>query len=401
MSSISQAYGADRRTTMALRPQILLVSELFPPAVGGSAVLFENVYSRIVDFETLVLTDPIGGASRPPGPFRFEYGSIRTPHWGVGNVRGLSHHLRTAFRIRKISRNLPRIVHCGRALPEGVAAAFSRFFGGPRYVCWAHGEDIGTARTSRELTLVMTRVYRGAEAVFANSINTSRALESLGIPRNRLQVVYPGVDASRFHPQQDGSAIRNRYAKGGELLILSVGRLQRRKGHDLAIQALRRLSTSGLSIRYLIVGTGKEEERLRNLAEAEGVGDRVHFVGQVSDAELPSYYAACDIFLLPNRLDGNDVEGFGIVFLEAQATSRPAVGGRSGGVPEAIAEGETGFLVEGTDADELAAVLWRLSESSEIRRRLGAAGRARVLEHFTWERAARAVADLHGRIGHA
>lgn len=377
-----------------------MVSELFPPAIGGSAVLFENVYSRIQEYETLVLTDPVTDAPpHSPGRFRFVYGSVHTPHWGVRSVPGMVHHLRTALQIRKISRSLPRIAHCGRALPEGIAARFSRFLGGPRYLCWAHGEDIGTARASRELTIVMTQVYRGAEAVIANSVNTFRALESLGIPSSRLTVVHPGVDASRFHPQRDGTAIRNRYAPRGELLILSVGRLQRRKGHDLAIQALQQLGAEGRSIRYLIVGTGDEEQRLRDMARREGLLDRVHFAGQVSEDELPAYYAASDIFLLPNRVDGTDFEGFGIVFLEAQATGRPVIGGRSGGVPEAIAEGETGLLVEGTDPQELAVALQRLAASPELRHRFGAAGRARVLESFTWEKSAHAVAELHGRIG--
>lgn len=381
-------------------PQILLVSELFPPAIGGSAVLFKNVYSRIHEFETLVFTERRPGEhGESTEPFHFEYGTLHTPHWGL--FPGLAHHLRTAFRIRKISQEHAQIAHCGRALPEGVAAAFSKMLGGPRYLCWAHGEDIGTARTSRELTWLMRRVYRGAETVLANSASTARALESMGVRPARVQIVHPGVDASRFHPGQDGSAIRKRYAPNGETLILSVGRLQRRKGHDLALEALGRLGEESRSFRYVIVGTGEEEDRLRSITRASSLSEQVRFAGQVSDRDLPSYYAACDIFLLPNRLDGTDVEGFGIVFLEAQAAGRPVIGGRSGGVPEAVAENETGILVKGTDSEELAAVLRRLRDSPELRARLARAGRARVLEHFTWERAARAVAEVHARIAHA
>lgn len=386
---------------MQRRPQILLVSQLFPPAVGGSAVLFENVYSRISEFETLVFTEHPTGPPRDPGRFRFEHGKLRTPHWGILNAGGLRHHLRTASHIRKISQRHPVIAHCGRALPEGVAAMFAKALGGPRIICWAHGEDIGTARTSRELTFLMKRIYKRAEALFANSASTSRSLQSVGVPQERIAIVHPGVDASRFHPGRDGKAIRDRFAPHGETLILSVGRLQRRKGHDLVLKTLQQMGEVSRGISYLIVGTGAEEERLQAMAQAGGVADRVHFIGQVSDQDLPSYYAACDIFLLPNRLDGNDVEGFGIVFLEAQATMRPVIGGRSGGVPEALADGETGFLVDGNDPAELAEVLSRLAASPELRARLGNAGRARVLSHFTWERAAQAVAGVHARIADA
>jgi phosphatidylinositol alpha-1,6-mannosyltransferase len=245
----------------------------------------------------------------------------------------------------------------------------------------------------------MRMVYRGAEVVFANSANTRRMLLDLGIAPDRLEIVYPGVDTQRFRPDVDGTGIRRRLAPNGELVLLSVGRHQTRKGHDLMIQAVARLTRQQhRSLRYVIVGDGQERPRLEALVDQCGVRDSVTFVGEVPADELPRYFAACDIFVLPNRIEQNDVEGFGIVFLEAAASGKPAVGGNTGGVPEAVADGVTGLLVSGTDVEQLAATVARLIDSESLRRGLGEAGRARAVREFSWESAAARVSAAHGQL---
>jgi phosphatidylinositol alpha-1,6-mannosyltransferase len=124
----------------------------------------------------------------------------------------------------------------------------------------------------------------------------------------------------------------------------------------------------------------------------------VTFIGEVAAELLPQYYAACDVFVLPNRVEQGDVEGFGIVFLEAAASGKPTVGGRSGGVPEAMADGVTGLLVGGTDVEELAATIERLMDSEPLRRSLGEAGRLRAVKEFSWESAAQRVSARHERL---
>lgn len=384
-----------------IHADVLLVTELFPPAVGGSAVLYENTYGHLEGARLRVLTDAEvspGPTDGPQGPFEVSRRTIKTRQWGFTDVRGNAHHLRDAARIRWMARRRHTVVHTGRALPEGIAAMLSRIAGGPRYCVWAHGEDVSTALTSRELTLTTKAVFQTAAAVFANSANTARLLESIGIPRRRVHVVYPGVDPDQFHPGVDGSRFRKKYAPNGETLLLSVGRLQRRKGQDTGIEAIAKLEGKRDDLRYLILSEGEERPRLEQLIRELGVGDRVTLAGAVPFTDLPAYYAACDIFMMPNRVDGADIEGFGIVFVEAQATERPVIGGRSGGVPEAVAEGEVGLLVEGGDADELAASIDMLAGHDELRRRMGQNGRARVLDNFTWVRAAEKVARVHNQV---
>ncbi|MGQ0721231.1 MAG: glycosyltransferase [Candidatus Eiseniibacteriota bacterium] len=375
-------------------PDVLLVSQFFPPAIGGSASLLANVYSRL-GRPVRVLTDSGSSPSAdgPSGALDIRHARLATPHWGVAHPAGLLRHARTAALLRRLAR--PRAaVHCARVLPEGVAAWLARRAGGPPYVCWSHGEDLATAGTSRELTVVTRLVLRGAACALANSANTAALLERFGVPRSEVRVAYPGVDPQRFRPDVDGNPLRRRLGAEHDLLLLSVGRLQRRKGHDTAIRALAALGSGRAGVRYVIVGTGEEEATLRRLAEECGVAGRGSFAGAVADAELPSYYAACDVFLLPNRKDGEDIEGFGIVFLEAQAAARPVVAGKTGGAPEAVAEGETGLLVGGDDVAELAAALDALLSSADLRAKLGSAGRARVLREFSWERAAGVVRAL-------
>lgn len=376
---------------------VLLVSELYPPAVGGSAVLFENIYTRL-HCPVTVLTDDRLDRPNPNASLEQVRRRIRTPWWGLSHPAGARHHLSVARAVRRLARRAGpgTIVHGGRILPEGVAARFAGLGGGPGFVCWAHGEDLATAMSSRELTWVTKWVVRAAAAAFANSQNTKTFLTRFGLAADRIHVVYPGVDCARFHPEIDGREIRARHGIAtDDLVVLSVGRLQARKGHDVAIQAMARLAAARPAMRYLIVGAGEERQRLEGLVRSLGVGERVLFGNEVPDHELPRYYAACDIFLLANRVEKGDFEGFGIVFLEAAATGKPVIGGASGGVAEAVQHGETGLLVAAEDPAVVAQAIETLAASAELRQRLGRAGRERAEHRFSWEAAAATVERVH------
>jgi phosphatidylinositol alpha-1,6-mannosyltransferase len=181
-------------------------------------------------------------------------------------------------------------------------------------------------------------------------------------------------------------------------MLLSVGRLQRRKGHDLAIAAIDTLRHDLPGLRYVIVGDGEERGRLERMVADRDLGGHVTFRGAVPSGELPAYFSACDVFLLPNRIDQGDIEGFGIVFLEAAAAERPVIAGNTGGVPEAVADGFTGLLVSGTCVDELARAIRRMAGDKPLRLRFGRAGRERVLRSFSWGAAAERVRAVHDAV---
>ena len=369
-------------------PGILLLSELYPPTIGGSGVLLESLYSRLTDVPVQVLTGA-GGSRRQRGLPVSEM-PMAAPDWGVIRPASLGRHLRVARAVRRLT-SPDTIIHCGRGLPEGLSAMLS----GRRFVCWTHGEELGYASTSRELTWLLRRVYGRARAVLANSHNSARLLGDWGVAPERITVIHPGVDPQRFRPDTDPGDWRRRYAPKGELLLLSVGRLQRRKGHDLVLSALAQWRETDPLVHYLVAGDGDYRAALEAKVRSEGLGGRVTFLGVVNEDALPGLYAAADVFVMPNRSDGVDFEGFGIVFLEAAASGRPSIGGNSGGAPEAILDGETGLLVGGTSVDEFLARVRTLLDSAELRHRLGVRGRARVLEAFTWQHGARRLGHVH------
>jgi phosphatidyl-myo-inositol dimannoside synthase len=159
------------------------------------------------------------------------------------------------------------------------------------------------------------------------------------------------------------------------------------------LRALAQVRKAVPNVRYVIVGNGPYQAHLEAETGALGMMDIVHFVGSAREADLPGWYAAADVFVMPNRSDGVDFEGFGIVFLEAAAAGLPVIGGRSGGVPEAVEDGVTGRLVDGTNVAELEAIMAALATSSGLRREYGGAGRERATQRFSWERAARDFAN--------
>ncbi len=381
-------------------PACLLVTQVFPPAVGGSGVLLENVYSRLQETAVTVLidADTCGAASHER--LAIVPTHIDSRRWGLLRPGNWPGHVSLARQVYRRSRYRRAIVHCGRSQPEAVPALLaSTMPGGAPYVFWAHGEDISAGLSSREFALTMRLVYGRASAAIANSRNTASLLEQTGWYRGSVDVVYPGVDSKRFHPNADDGSLRARLVKShDDLILLSVARLQPHKGHDLVIRSLPALRREFAGLRYVIVGDGPEMDNLKRLSTEMAVEDCVHFAGEVPDVELPAYFAAADVFVLPTRVNQADFEGFGIVFLEAAASGKPCVAGRNGGVPEAVVDGETGRLIETNDLEGLIAVLRALCGSEGERRRLGELGRARAVREFTWEVAAFAVEQIHRRV---
>ena len=376
----------------------ILVSEIFPPAVGGSGVLLENVYRRISNARVTALVDSDPHARDPSAKGHMELIRVAMGGhgWGVFDPRGWPAHASLARRIYALGARGAGIVHCGRAQPEGIPAMLASLFpGGPPFLFWAHGEDISAALSSRQYARSMRLVYRRAAAAIANSRNTAALIQNVGWLRGPVHVVYPGVDAQRFCPSADDGTLKKTLAPRGELLLLSVARLQKRKGHELVLRALPDVLREFPGVRYVIVGVGAERTRLQEVTRDLHLNDSVIFTGEVPDTMLPAYFAASDIFVLPTRVEQYDFEGFGIVFLEAAAAEKASIGGRNGGVPEAIVEGETGLLVSGESVSELTVALQTLCRSRNVREQMGRTGRQRALRDFTWDQAARAVSALH------
>ena len=210
-----------------------------------------------------------------------------------------------------------------------------------------------------------------------------RALDRL----TTLQRLAPGVDVDTFTPDADGAAIRARYDLAGRPVVVCVSRLVPRKGQDTLIRALPAIRRRVPDAALLVVGGGPYRSTLERLARDAGVAAAVRFTGSVPWQELPAHHAAGDVFAMPcrTRRRGLDVEGLGIVYLEASATGRPVVAGDSGGAPDAVLDTETGYVVGGRDAAALARRVSQLLADPELARRMGAAGRVWVERHWQWD----------------
>jgi phosphatidylinositol alpha-1,6-mannosyltransferase len=289
-----------------------------------------------------------------------------------------------AFLLGVVRRVRPEVIfsfNCG--LQHVVSgAALRRFFQIP-YVAYVHGEDLPAPGRLLKKDRLRLPLLGRADLVLTNSEFSRRRLEALGCGAGKTHVVSAGISTERFTPG-DGGGMRRALGIGAEdSVLLTIGRLDFRKGHDLVIRALPLLRAEFPRSRYLVVGEGPERGKLQALAREMGVAESVLFAGFQPDERLPAYYRACDVFVMHNRTLPDDVEGFGLVFLEANACGKPVVGGRSGGAVEAVAHGETGFLVAPNDLQGLVQTLQKLLRDSALRRQMGLAGSRRAVEEFS------------------
>jgi phosphatidylinositol alpha-1,6-mannosyltransferase len=400
----------------------LLLSEIFPPQTGGSGRWFWEVYRRLPRGQYVI------AAGEHPQQAEFDATHdlrvlrlpLRMDQWGIRSRSGLAGYWRAVRRLAGIVRRegIQRM-HCGRCLPEGVMALALRFWKRIPYACYVHGEDVGTAGNSREHAFLVRRVLRHAELLIANSHNTARLLQQLWrVPGGRITVLHPGVDVTRFVPAARNADVRRDLGWGQRPVVLSVGRLQRRKGQDRMIQALIPIRRSIPDVLYVVIGDGEERSRLEQLVEELHLQDHVQFRGEESDERLVQCYQQCDVFALPNREISGDIEGFGIVLLEAQACGKPVLAGDSGGTAETMrtegekgrggdpekrrrGEGEkgspneaTGVIVNCQSPEPLAEAVIDLLGDPQRREAMGRAGRVWVEERFSWEMLSRQADKL-------
>lgn len=239
------------------------------------------------------------------------------------------------------------------------------------------------------------RVLGSVDGLFPVSGFTAGRVRDLGAPADRVRVVPVGTDLSRFGPA-DGTIVRKRHDLEGAAVILTAARLVPHKGLDTLVRALPAVLEKVPNAVLLVVGRGLELDRLRELAIDQRVPDQVRFIGGVQAEEMSAYYAAADVFAMVPREQFPAVEGFGTVFLEAAACEKPVVGSTSGGIPDAIVDGETGLLVPPQDPQATAQAIIQVLVDPERARAWGRAGRALVEREFTWPIVARRMYEAMG-----
>jgi phosphatidylinositol alpha-1,6-mannosyltransferase len=363
----------------------LIVTNDFPPRQGGIQSFVHSLALRLPAGSLTVYAPRWDGADEFDRRQPFEV--IRHPTSLMLPVPAVT---RRAVAIAK-GRGAEAVVF-GAAAPLALIAPALRRAGVARAVAITHGHEAGWAALPGARTL-LRRIGDETDVVtYLGEYFRARLSRALSPDAaSRMVRLTPGVDTARFRPDPGaGAAIRQRYGLADRPVVVCVSRLVRRKGQDTLLRAWPRVQEEVPGAALLIVGGGPYAAALHAYAERMRLTPSVRFTGPVPAAELPAHYAAGDVFAMPcrTRRGGLDVEGLGIVYLEASATGLPVVGGDSGGAPDAIMEGETGYVVPGRDTDALARRLVALLADPAVARAMGEKGRAWVEREWTWDLAA-------------
>ena len=308
------------------------------------------------------------------------------------------------------SNRAPRfdVLHCGNIRPVGYGVRWANRRLGIPYLVYVNGGDLLRERRKAERSAVKRMSARSIMGNAAGVVATSKwvaqlatdVMNEVGVEKlPPVAALDLGTDPVHFHPSRDTGALRRRWGVGDAPIMLTVARLVPHKGQDMGIRALAMLSRDFPQLRYIMVGEGHDEQRLRELARELGVSEKVGFVGAMRDDDLPEAYATSTIYLGASRVDRDiNVEGFGISFLEAAASGVPSVAGDSGGVRSAVRDGETGIVVAPTDVDAIADAIRSLLVNADRRKQMGRAARLAVETHYNWDRVARDTRDFTYRV---
>ncbi len=375
--------------------RILLVTNDFPPRRGGIQSYLHELVGQLMQTDKFTLTvyapkwkgcEEFDEEARAGG-----YEVVRHPTTLMLPSPGVDDRMRAL-----IARNDIETVWFGAAAPLALLAPRARAAGAARIIASTHGHEVGWSMLPMARS-ALRRIGDGTDVVTYVSRYTRGRFASAFGPRAALEYVPPGVDTDRFIPDPAArTEIRARYGLGERPVIMCLSRLVPRKGQDMLIRALPAIRERVDGATLVIVGGGPYLATLHRLAREAGVTEHVVFTGGVPGAELPAHHAMADVFAMPCRTRGAglDVEGLGIVYLEASASGVPVIAGRSGGAPETVQDGVTGRVVNGSDVDEIATAVGEILADPERAAQMGAAGRRWAVDNWQWRAQAARLAGL-------
>lgn len=366
----------------------ILISQDFFPEVGGAHKWIYEVYKRWPTPVIALVRDYSDDHRFAEKQKKFDilnHGSLNIKRYDLATkdinffdpncvqkifhvLNILSHHIK--YGVNKI--------HCIRAFPEGIVATLLKKISTKKLqtIIYAHGEEILTAMTSKQLSFAAKWVYRNSDLVIANSESTKNLLESIFSP-GLVEIIHPGVDSQSFNPEKKKIIkFRKSFNWSSDTIILStIARMEARKNHLQVIKSLHDLKKNGFNIAYVVGGEGEEKERLENLVNTLKLKDIVKFTGYLSEEKRILLFLISDIFVMPSIQSGSMIEGYGIAFIEAAAAGIPSISGNSGGQKEAVLSGKTGIVVDGNNFNELKTAIKYLVENEKVRRKMGASGK--------------------------
>lgn len=376
----------------------LLLSEIFPPLKGGSGRWFWEVYTRLPKEKVVIAAGETENTTEfdKTNPLNCYRLPLSSWSWGLKSLTGLKFYWRVFRAVLKlVKQEKIEAIHCGRCLPEGFIGFLLKKYKGIPYICYIHGEDVETAATSRELSWIVKKALKHADKLICNSQNTANILlNSWNTDPKKTFIVNPGVDTQVFVPAESDETIKTQLGWQQRPVILTVGRLQERKGHDILIQSLPAIIKQHPQVLYAIIGDGENKTSLQALVTSLQLDEHVMFMSELSDQQMIQCYQQCNLFVLPNRSVGPDIEGFGMVLVEAQACAKPVIAGDSGGTAETMLLNETGFIVDCTTTKDLPEKITLLLSDPKLADDMGLKGREHVVKTLDWENLTKQASDL-------
>ena len=364
---------------------ILLVTNDFGPRTGGIETFVIGLLERITGHKVVVLACNQGDTKT--------YDENWLDEFGVTVIRDRSKILLPSWRVTRAAQKIVteqkiEVVIFGAAAPLGLMSGALRKAGVKKIVALTHGHEVWWAKIF-PFNLAIKRIGRTSDHLTYLGEFTRNAISKALTKEDaqRMVKIAPGIDTGHFIPQPDAMAKRIKLGLENKKIIISVGRLVHRKGQDKLIEALPMIIERIPNAHLLLVGEGPYRGHLEKLVAKLNLQENVTFVGRILYDKLPSYLSAADLFAMPSRsrFFGLEVEGLGIVYLEASACGIPVVAGNSGGAPDAVQEGVTGLCVDGTKVKQIAEAVIEICSDAQRASEMGAAGRNWIVDQWRWE----------------
>jgi phosphatidylinositol alpha-1,6-mannosyltransferase len=371
-----------------------IVAQDFFPEIGGAHKWLYEVYKRWPTPVTALVQDYSSNPILGEKQIAFDSNNhgelyIKRTDMKVENIDLFDFHF-----FKKIWRNYKTLkiqvaaetarIHCLRAFPEAIPAILLKKANPNKIsiITYAHGEEILTAQTSRQLSLVARWVYRNSDLVIANSQSTRGRLKSFS-STGTVTCIHPGVDVSTFDIEKNQL---DKFRAGFDwpedtVVLCTMARMEPRKNHLKVIDSVSVLRKKGFNVAYIVGSDGEEKMRLKKRVRELNLDRFVHFTGHVTEEERLSIFRISDIHVMPSVQAGSMIEGFGIVFIEAAAAGIPSIAGNTGGQAEAVINGLTGIVIDGNKMDEIVYAIAYLIENKPARKALGMAGKAWALQN--------------------
>jgi phosphatidylinositol alpha-1,6-mannosyltransferase len=369
---------------LAVSNPVLFVTNDFGPRAGGIETFNIGLIQRRPFGQTIVYT-----SSQPESE---QYDADWMKNYGVRVIRDRSKILlptpRVAFQLRRIIKSEGITTAAfGAAAPLGLLSASMKRAGVLRTVALTHGHEVWWAKVF-PFNILLRRIGATVDVLTYLGEFTRNAIASAltAKAKSAMVKIAPGIDVDHFSPS-DASALRQSLGLADKKVIVSVGRLVHRKGQDQLIESMPKILEDVPNAHLVLVGQGPYREYLQQLVTKNALEDSVTFIGRIQYADLPQYICVGDIFAMPSRsrLMGLEVEGLGIVYLEASACGLPVLAGNSGGAPDAVLHNETGLVVDGTDNKQIAAAAIELLTKEDSGRKMGVVGRQWIIDKWRWE----------------